>query len=190
MNRALLIGLACLFGCSVVIGGQSTAERPAAPASATPAGSPLASLDFLVGSWRGEGGGQPGQGGGWFTFKPDLGGRVLVRRSHSEYPAAGDRPAVVHDDLMIVYPAAEAGAIAATYFDNEGHVIGYRVEVGRDGRQAVFLSEPAPAAPRFRLTYDRVAEDVVDVTFEIAHTGAPDTFKTYVTGRSKRTSRE
>ncbi len=61
---------------------------------------------------------------------------------------------------------------------------------GRAGRRAVFTSEPVPAAPRFRLTYARVAEDVVDVTFEIAPPGSPDAFKTYVSGRSKRTSRE
>ena len=189
MNRTLPIGLACLFGCGAAIGGQGTAARPAAAPAATPAGSPLASLDFLIGAWRGEGGGQPGQGGGRFTFEPDLGGRVLVRRSHSEYPAAGDRPAVVHDDLMIVYPAPGGPGPEAVYFDNEGHVIEYAVEVARDGKRVVLTSEAEPASPRFRLTYTRVGEDVVDVTFEIAPPGSPEAFKTYVSGLSKRTTR-
>src|ERR1039457_4806143 len=79
-------------------------------------------LQFLIGSWTGEGGGGPGQGTGSFSFQPDVQGKVLVRRNHSEYPAAKDRPAVVHDDLMIVYRESDEsaeGALRAIFFDNE-----------------------------------------------------------------------
>src|SRR5947208_11479479 len=34
--------------------------------------SALASLNFLVGDWQGEGGREPGQGTGDFSFQPDL----------------------------------------------------------------------------------------------------------------------
>lgn len=60
-----------------------------------------------MGSWTGTGNGDPGKGAGGFSLKPDLQGSVLVRKSHSEYPATQGRPATVHDDLMIVY--AEQG---------------------------------------------------------------------------------
>ena len=65
----------------------------AALASAAPAAAPdpFAPLRFLVGEWEGTGGGAPGQGGGRFSFAPELGDRVLVRRSHSEY-AGKDGP--------------------------------------------------------------------------------------------------
>jgi hypothetical protein len=59
---------------------------------------------WLAGEWVGEGSGLPGSGGGTFTFKTDLDQKVLVRKSHSEYPAKGESPKVIHDDLMIIYP--------------------------------------------------------------------------------------
>src|SRR2546427_8122766 len=43
----------------------------------------LASLSFLVGDWQGEGGREPGQGTGDFSFQPDLQRRVLVRQERS-----------------------------------------------------------------------------------------------------------
>jgi hypothetical protein len=58
---------------------------------------------FLVGNWTGEGGGQPGQGVGAFSFSPDLQGKILVRKSFAKYPPAEGRPASRHDDLTIVY---------------------------------------------------------------------------------------
>ncbi len=71
---------------------------------------------FLIGEWAGEGGGEPGQGAGVFSFKPDLDGRVLIRKNRSDYPATKDKPAYHHEDLMIVYP--EGPAARAVYFDN------------------------------------------------------------------------
>ena len=59
---------------------------------------------FLIGDWIGEGSGQPGQGTGGFSLQPDLEGRVLVRKNRADYPAAKDRPAFSHQDLMVVYP--------------------------------------------------------------------------------------
>jgi len=43
--------------------------------------------NWLVGEWIGEGSGQPGQGGGTFSFAYDLDENIIVRKSHSEYPA-------------------------------------------------------------------------------------------------------
>ena len=83
---------------------------------------------FLVGNWAGEGGGQPGQGSGAFSFSPDLQGKVLVRKSFAEYPPANGRPASRHDDLTIVYRDETTHALRATYFDNEEHVIQYTVK--------------------------------------------------------------
>jgi hypothetical protein len=62
-------------------------------------------LQFLIGDWSGEGGGQPGQASaGSFSFTPELQGTILVRRSFAEYPPANGRPAFRHDDLIVVYP--------------------------------------------------------------------------------------
>src|SRR5262249_15309755 len=84
----------------------------------------LEALRFLLGDWRGEGGGQPGQAAGDFSFTPTLQGRVVVLKSFADYPATADKPAYRHDDLMVLY-AGEAGGLRADYYDNEGHLIHY-----------------------------------------------------------------
>jgi hypothetical protein len=142
-------------------------------------------LQFLIGNWTGEGGGGPGQGTGSFSFQPDVQGKVLVRRNHSEYPAAKDRPAVVHDDLMIVYRESDEsaeGALRAIFFDNEQHVIRYIVTMFGD--KVVFTSEPSRGAPRYRFTYTRVPADALRIKFEIAPPGKD--FATYIEAAAHR----
>jgi hypothetical protein len=146
-------------------------------------------LQYLVGDWTGEGGGGPGQGNGSFSFKPDLQGKILVRKNHSEYPATKDRAAFVHDDLTIVYREAPEAGVRAIYFDNEGHTIRYEVQAARDGSAVVFVSGVAPSAPRYRLTYTRVDQDRLKVKFEIAPPGKPDQFASYIEAGARRAAK-
>jgi hypothetical protein len=124
---------------------------------------------FLLGKWAGEGGGQPGQGSGAFSFSADLQGKILVRRSFSEFPPANGRPAFRHDDLTIVYRDETTHRLRATYFDNEEHVIAYTVEAAPGG--VVFVSEGAPSTTRFRMTYAATGKDTLKFKFEIAAPG-------------------
>jgi hypothetical protein len=142
---------------------------------ATPKADPFAAVQFLVGDWKGEGDGQPGQSTGAATFRFELEGRVLVRHSHADYPAANGRPASHHEDLLTLF--AEGGDLKALYLDNENHVIRYLVAAVPGG--VAFTSESAPT-PRFRLTYLRKTEALVTVRFEIAPPAAPEAFKTYL----------
>lgn len=137
---------------------------------------------FLIGDWIGEGSGQPGQGTGGFSLKPDLEGRVLVRTNWADYPATKDRPAYSHHDLMVVYPGGSAAR--AVYFDNEGHVIHYTAEIGED--RITFISGAEPKSPRFRLTYTKVAEGKVGIHFEIAPPGKPEAFAPYIDATARR----
>ena len=186
--RASLVVVGLILSCgAAAVWGQGTSATPS-PTPQTRPMSPLDAVRFLVGSWRGEGTGQPGQGSGLASFQLDLGGRVLVRRNHSEYPPTAGKPAVVHDDLMVIYPAPGTARLEAVYFDNEGHVIEYAAEASPDGQRVVFVSETEPKMPTFRLTYTKVAEGVVDVAFEIAPPGSPGAFRPYVSGRTRRAS--
>jgi hypothetical protein len=147
--------------------------------------SPWGAWQFLIGEWQGTGDGNPGQGTGGFTLAPDLGGKVLIRRNHSEYPAANGRPAVSHDDLMIVHSPAADGNARAIYFDNEGHVISYEAKPSADGKTIALVSVE-PAQPRFRLTYTRRDDGQVGIKFEIAPSGKVEHLKTYLEGTVKR----
>ncbi|HEX5957422.1 MAG TPA: heme-binding beta-barrel domain-containing protein [Hyphomicrobiaceae bacterium] len=141
---------------------------------------------FLLGDWRGEGGGAPGEGEGAFSFTAELQGQVIVRRNYAEYPATAERPAARHDDLMIVYRETPGADLRAMYFDSEGHVIHYTVEPSAHGRTVVFLSEIVPNAPRFRLTYTQTGDDTLALTFEVAPPGQPEAFTPYIQAHARR----
>jgi hypothetical protein len=171
---------------SLVMAGVALAQpQTPRPTSGAPQ-DPWTGWRFLVDHWVGGGSGSPGEGSGSFSFRFDLDGKVLVRRSHSEYPATSGRPAVVHDDLMVVYPDSSTGRFAAIYFDNEGHIIHYVAELAADGTRITFLSEAAPSTPGFRLIYTKLPFDAVGITFEVAPPGAPGAFKTYLAGKAVR----
>jgi hypothetical protein len=125
--------------------------------------STLDSLRFLQGDWIAE--------GGSFSLQPELDGKILVRRNHSQ-PAG----AKAHEDLMVIHPGG------ADYWDNEGHVIHYAVTA--DGKSAVFLSREDGAGPRFRLTYVSTGANTVSIKFEVAPPGKP--FQTYLEGKAQR----
>ncbi len=156
---------------------------PVLLAQAPPAADAFAPLRFLVGEWVGEGGGLPGQTSGAASFRFELDGKVLVRRSHADMAATKDRPGSRHEDLMSLF--SEGGVLKAHYLDNEGHVIRYRVVEVPGG--VAFTSEPAPG-PRFRLSYLKKAEGLVTVRFEIAPPAKPEAFSIYLEAQTRRTN--
>ena len=142
---------------------------------------PFAPVRFLVGEWKGERDGRPGQSSGAAAFSFDLQGRTLVRRSHADYPAANGRPASHHEGLMPLFVGS--GQLKALFLDNEGHVIRYLVASVSEG--VAFTSEPDPG-PRFRLTYLRKPETLVTLRFEIAPPGKPEAFSTYLEAATRK----
>ena len=152
-----------------------------APAQ-TAAKNPWAVWEPFLGTWVGSGSGQPGEGAGEFSVKPELQGAVLVRRNYAEYPATKDKPAYRHDDLMVIY--GDGDKTRADYWDNEGHVIHYGVEASAG--KLVLLSDQAQAGPRYRLTYVKTGADTLKLTFEIAPPNDRNAFKTYIAAEAKR----
>jgi len=155
-----------------------TVAMPAAGFAAAPDWGPA---QFLVGHWTGEGSGQPAVGSGAFAFTPDLQGKVLLRRSFAEYPAAEGRPASRHEDLMVVY-RGESGELRAIYFDNEDHVIRYTGTASAGG--VVFVSDGKPDEARYRLTYISTGKETVKIQFEVAAPGKD--FVRYLEGSARR----
>ena len=173
MKTSLLLAFLLIFG------GRAMAQQPD--------GSNWDGWRPLLGKWTAEGGGQPGQAGsGGFSFEHDLQGKVLVRRNYAEYPATAGKKASRHDDLMVIYQEPGKGTWAV-YFDNEGHVIHYSVSLSEDRKTITFLSDALPAAPRFRIIYTLLKDGSLDIEFDIAPPGKPDSFSKYVEGKARRT---
>ncbi len=140
---------------------------------------------FLLGDWVGTGTGKPGEGSGVFSFRPELDGRILVRKNRVEYPARdGSGPGSVHEDLLIVYPAPGGPGFRAIYFDNEGHAIPYRVILSAAGPSVVFESEGTPGETRFRLSYEAAAGSDLVIAFSIASPG--EGFRVYTSGTARK----
>jgi len=147
---------------------------------------PLKKYDFLIGDWVGEGNGQPGQGTGYFSIQPELDGRILVRKNHTEYPATAQKAAFVHDDLMIIYTDKPGDPSRAIYMDNEDHTIHYTITFLEDPKTVVFTSTATPGMPTFRLSYFQLDPSTLNVKFEIAPPGKPNAFNPYLQGKVHR----
>jgi hypothetical protein len=141
--------------------------------------------DNLKGEWAGEGNGQPGKGEGKFSFLTDLDGKIMVRKNHTVFPPTDKSKETVHDDLLIIYQAADGKSQEAIYFDNEGNTIKYKV--GFADNMIILTSEIAANSPRFRLTYTTIDPNTIKITFEMAPSDSPDEFRMYLTGNAFRT---
>jgi hypothetical protein len=137
---------------------------------------------WLIGEWVGEGSGQPGQGSGSFSLTPDLDGHILVRKGHAEYPAMEEKPRIVHDDLMIINPAANGLSAKAVYYDNEGHIIEYGIV--QSDTSISFTSSRLPKVPVFRLIYAKRPGGKITVSFQLSQDG--EHFRVYTEGECRR----
>lgn len=138
--------------------------------------SKLLPLAPLIGEWEAESEESGVAGGSRFTV--EAGGQAMLRTNWASYPAAADRPAQKHEDVLLIY--LEGGEAVALYVDSEGHVIRYALSV--EGGRIVFASDGA--SPRFRLTYGVRGTDRLDVSFEVAASGRD--LAPYVQGRLRR----
>lgn len=150
--------------------------------------SPWKDWQMLIGEWvADEAHGQPGSpASSSFSLRPELDGKVLVRRDRSDYPAAQGRPAFTHEGLMIIYQDPAAKAFRASSFDNEGHVIEYDVDIA-PGTRIVFTSPLKPETPRYRLVYEAIPAGL-SIRFAIAPANRPTDFVEYVAGVVRRTA--
>jgi hypothetical protein len=142
-------------------------------------------FEYLLGEWEGGHEGDPGSGHGTFSFSFELDKNILIRKSHTVFPATQEREGYSHDDLLIIYTEF-TGQKRGIYFDNEEHVIHYEVKISPDQKNIVLESDPIPSVPQFRFTYTRTGEDTLEARFEMTPPGKPGEFFIYLAGTSKR----
>jgi hypothetical protein len=164
--RSLIILLLLLFSFGIFCSGQPSVNN----------------WSWLMGEWAGEGSGKPGQGEGKFTFTTDLDGKIITRKSHTEFPAADGKPKVIHDDVMIIYTDPADKKDRAVYFDNEGHTIFYFVNCTEN--EIILTSDKIPDSPVFRLVYTKIGSETVNTRFEMSMNGG--NFVPYIQGKSRK----
>ena len=84
---------------------------------------------------------------------------------------------------MVLFAGAP-GAVRASYFDNEGHVLQYAARAEGSPARAEFVTDEAPGTPQFRLSYRLNPDGTLNTTFEIAPPGSG--FRTYLEGTARR----
>ncbi|PWB74491.1 hypothetical protein C3F09_03935 [candidate division GN15 bacterium] len=172
-----------MLAVSVILMGAvlSSAQPPA------PKPEPIdrwADFRFLLGTWVADSSADPRQGTGEFSFALDLNNNILVRKNHTVIAAAADKPALTHDDLMVVFH--EQQQTKANYWDNEGHAINYTASLNPGKDTLSFVSDAVTGMPRFRLQYIKLADGGLKITFDFAPPGQPEAFAPYLQGAAHR----
>jgi hypothetical protein len=140
-------------------------------AHAKSVGSPLDRLQFLIGDWKATEGILSRE---IFSFALDLQKRVIVQKTHGENPPVLGHPAYAVDGLMIIYPDPVKKKVRADYFDSNGNVLHYTVEVSSDDEAVTFISETTAIGIRFRTTYFKRNDDALGIKALMAHPGSDE----------------
>lgn len=169
--------------------GLAAAGAPAAAAEGVhPSLMPIARL---LGTWRGDGEGEPGVSRVERSYLPELGGRFVAVRNRSTYaPQPRNPKGEVHDDLGYISLDRARKLLVFRQFHVEGYVNQY---VARPPAEAlgvlVFESEAIeniPAGFRARETYRFSGPDAFEEVFELAEPGKD--FAVYSRNRLRRVS--
>ncbi|HPR63348.1 MAG TPA: hypothetical protein PK014_03935 [Thermoanaerobaculia bacterium] len=143
-------------------------------------------FQFLMGKWSGTGSGKPGEAvSGITSFSYELDKNIIVRKNVARYaPKEEDSKGRVHEDLLVFYPQSGDTNVKAIYFDNEGHLIHYKVSSSDTGNHVMLDSENAESEPHFRLVYELTKDGKLSVEFFFAPPGGALT--SYLKGEMKR----
>jgi len=159
-------------------GGAQTPQKP----------DRFAPLRFLVGTWRGDQAGQPGQGTAERTYQFILNDRFIQESNTSTYPPQEkNKTGEVHHHMSVISYDARRERFVFRQFHTEGFVNTYVQEPGGDAGTIVFVSEAIeniPAGWRARETYTVLSDDEFIERFDLAEPGRD--FELYSEVRLKR----
>jgi hypothetical protein len=133
-------------------------------------------LNFLVGSWRGSGSGQPGISQVERSYQFVLNGKFLEARNKSTWaPKNENLEGEVHEDFGLISYDSARKAFILRQFHVEGFVNQYVMDfLAPDGNTIVFTSESIeniPAGWRARETFRVVNSDEFTEIFELVAPG-------------------
>ncbi len=141
-------------------------------------------LQFLAGTWAGDGQAQGMAGKGTVTFSWEVSHQLLVYREHTEFAAHADHPAATYEAMMVIYKDPSSGQIEANYYGSDQQVTHYKLSGEQRPGTAQFISEAA-AGPVFRLTYFLKTPADLALNFEVKLAGA-DAFQLLASARGHK----
>lgn len=130
----------------------------------------------FLGSWKGQGSGEPGTGDYERSYRFIFNERFIEVKNRSSWrPTAQNPPGEIHEDLGYISYDKARKTFVLRQFHIEGFVNQYRLEsISEDGRRIVFVSEAIEnIAPGWRAkeTYQIAGRDEFTETFELAPPG-------------------
>ena len=162
---------------------------PLAYAAESAATDGLANLDRFIGSWRGEGDGEPGHSTVERTYEKIPGGSFVLCRNLSIYAPQEKNPkGETHTDIgYFSYDKARKLLVLRQFHPNEGFVNQY-TSTGFSGNEMAMNSEAIeniPAGWRARETYRFEGADSFEEIFELSKPGS-QTFALYSHNKLRR----
>jgi hypothetical protein len=158
--------VACVLG---LLSGDAAAQSP------SPSPAPLQPLLFLVGDWRGESHGQPGEGTVKRSYRLVLRDRFLHEENVSTYPPQPKNPkGEIHEHRSFFSYDRARRTLVLRQFHQEGFVNQFVMLPPGAAGTLVFESEAlenAPAGWKARERYEIVSMDEFVETFELAESG-------------------
>ena len=133
-------------------------------------------LQPFVGNWKGEGGGEPGNGSYERSYQFILNKRFIEIRNKSTYPPTDKFPkGEVHEDIGYFSYDGGRKVFVLRQFHAEGFVNQYKLDsIAPDKKTLVFVSEAIeniPAGYKAKETYRLINENELEEIFEIAEPG-------------------
>lgn len=132
-------------------------------------------VDRLVGEWRGQSSGQPGNGDVVRRYAKVMGGRFIQETNTSTYPPQGkNRAGEVHEHTGMFSYDKQRKLLMLRQFHIEGFVNTYKQASGSGDARLVFESEGfenLSSAWKARETYEFDGDDRFVETFELAPPG-------------------
>jgi len=147
-------------------------------------------LDFFIGTWTGEGKGEPGAGKYERSYQWTLDKKFIEVHNKSVYPSSekNKNKGEVHRDIGYISYDGINKIFKLRQFHTEGFVNQYRLDsISADKKLIVFISEVIENIPpgfKARESYTLISQDEFIERFEIAEPGKD--FELYTEVRLKR----
>jgi THAP4-like, heme-binding beta-barrel domain len=162
---------------SLVIVSFATTAQPSRPDSTWQA------LDYFIGSWSGEGSGQPGKGTYTRSYEWKFGRTFIECKNTSVYPPReGQSTGEIHEDIGFFSYDKGRKRVILRQFHKEGFVNQYVLDSFSGGTEISFVTEGIeniPAGWRAKERYTIKSSNEFVEVFELAPPGGA--FSTYTT---------